>query len=160
VRGLQISAVPDGGPDAAQLRDIARSIVPFGQRIQLLIPLDVLVKARPLLATLSTENVINHMGAPGPVTSTHPHASTLPRRLDGGRIWLKRRGTYSSSGENAPWSNTGCLAHMFVACRPVLLRCQATTTFWTRLHNGPDPQTLQNVDLDSPTALHSFQRPS
>ncbi len=172
VRGVRVNTVSGGGPDADELRDVARMIAPRGWHLQLFMSMDLLAEAASLLRTLPVDIVIDHMGAPGADAWAHPGAPALLRLLEQGRTWIKLSGGYISSRHDAPWADMGRLARLFAASRPDRL---VWGTNWPHpiRHDRmpgdndildalaywvPDPLTTRRILVDNPSALYGFQQ--
>lgn len=173
VRGVRIQfsgAAGHGLIKREEIAPIAKRIAPLGWHIQFHMPGALLAELEPLILSLPTPIVIDHMGHASSVDQ--PQYKTVRKLLDTGRGWIKVSGMEIDSRVGAPlYSDTAEVAHAYVRANPnrvvwgtnwpvtksdmiVLLNVLASVA-------GSSDQ-LHRILVENPEALYGFdpgQRP-
>lgn len=172
VRGVRVNLVTAGGPPVDHLTRLAEKIAPLGWHTQVYVNGEQLPDLAPLLRSLPTDVVIDHMGQiPAALGLDHRAIGTLRALLDGGRTWVKLCG-YRSSSAGYPFEDVDPLASLLVATAPE--RCVWGTDWPHPSFKGtmpddgelldalmrwaPDARSRQRVLIDNPAALYDFDR--
>lgn len=175
VCGLRVNFVSPqswGVTTPEMLATLTRKVAPLGWHIQVFAHAEQLVAMEPLLATLPTPVVIDHMGRCDPAQgASGPGADVLRRLLDGGNTWVKLSGIYMRSREGAPgYGDTFALGTALVRHAPERLLWGSDWPHTTETPGSVDDadlvdvlfawcgseETLRQVLVDNPARLYGF----
>lgn len=175
VRGLRVNFVSPqswGETTPEMLATLARKAARLGWHIQVFAHPEQLAAMEPLLATLPTPLVIDHMGRADPAEgATGPAFEVLRRLLDGGNTWVKLSGIYMRSREGAPgYADTFPLGEALVRQAPERLVWGSDWPHTTERPGSVDDAdlvdvllawcgsdaTLQRVLVENPRRLYGF----
>jgi len=175
VRGLRVNFVSPqswGETTPEMLATLARKAARLGWHIQVFAHPEQLAAMEPLLATLPTPLVIDHMGRADPAEgATGPAFEVLRRLLDGGNTWVKLSGIYMRSREGAPaYGDTFPLGEALVRQAPERLVWGSDWPHTTERPGSVDDAdlvdvllawcgsdaTLQRVLVENPRRLYGF----
>ena len=123
VRGLRVNFVTPqswGVTTPDMLATLAHKAARLGWHIQVFVHPEQLVALAPLLETLPTPLVVDHMARIDPAEATAGAAfDTLRRLLDRGNTWVKLSGAYMRSRDGAPhYGDVRALGSALVAAAP------------------------------------------
>ena len=175
VCGLRVNFVTPqswGVTTPAMLETLARKAALLGWHIQVFAHPEQLVAMEPLLASLPTPLVIDHLGRMDPADgATGPGFDTVRRLLDGGKSWVKLSGVYMRSREGAPgYGDTHPLGKALMHHAPERLVWGSDWPHTTEKPGSVDDadlvdvllswcgtqETLQRVLVDNPRRLYGF----
>jgi predicted TIM-barrel fold metal-dependent hydrolase len=147
VCGLRVNFVSPqswGETTPRKLETLARKAAPLGWHIQVFAHPEQLVAMEPLLASLPTPLVIDHLGRIAPADGAGgPGFETMRRLLDGGNTWVKLSGIYMRSAEGAPgYGDTFALGQALVRHAPERL---VWGSDWP--HTTEKPGSVDDADL-------------
>jgi predicted TIM-barrel fold metal-dependent hydrolase len=176
VRGLRVNFVSPqswGETTPRMLETLARKAARLGWHIQLFAHPEQLVAMEPLLASLPTPLVIDHMGRVDPADgAAGPGFDVLRRLLDGGNTWIKLSGIYMRSRDGAPgYRDTYPLGEALVRHAPERLVWGSDWPHTTERPGSVDDAdlvdvllawcgsdaTLQRVLVHNPQRLYGFE---
>nr|WP_255428044.1 amidohydrolase family protein [Ramlibacter cellulosilyticus] len=176
VRGLRVNFVSPqswGETTPDMLATLARKAAPLGWHIQVFAHPEQLLAMEPLLASLPTPLVIDHMGRIDPADgAAGPGLAVLRRLLDGGNTWIKLSGIYMRSREGAPgYGDTFAAGEALVRHAPERLVWGSDWPHTTETPGSVDDadlvdvllawcgtgDTLQRVLVDNPRRLYGFE---
>lgn len=177
VRGVRIQFRADGSGlfKRDEIAPIARRIAPYGWHVQFHMPGKLLAELEPVLLSLPTPIVVDHMGHASSVDQ--PQYRTVRKILDTSRGWIKVSGINMDSKVGPPgYTDTAAVAREYIRANPnrvvwgsnwpfpgevpapniaVVLNVLASET--------DSPRQLHNILVENPEALYGFdptQRPS
>lgn len=120
VRGVRIQYFDDpakGLIKPEEIVPVARRIAPLGWHIQFHVPGPLLVQLEPILLSLPTPVVIDHMGHASSVDQ--PQYKTVRKLLDTGRGWIKVSGMEMDSKVGPPlYSDTAAVTRALIRENP------------------------------------------
>jgi predicted TIM-barrel fold metal-dependent hydrolase len=172
MRGVRVNLVTAGGPPVDHLTRVAARIAPLGWHTQVYVNGAQLAELAPLLRSLPTDVVIDHMGQiPTAWGIDHPAVDALCALLDNGRTWVKLCG-YRSSSAGYPFADVDPLAGRLVNAAPE--RC-VWGTDWPHpsfastipddgelldalMRWAPTSTLQQRILVDNPARLYGFAR--
>lgn len=177
VRGvrIQFGARGTGFFKREEIGPIARRIEPLGWHVQFHMPGPLLAELEPVILSLPTPVVIDHMGHASSVDQ--PQYKTVRKLLDTGRGWIKISGMNMDSKVGAPsYSDTAAVARDYVRANPERVVWGSN---WPFPGENPVPDIVVMLNLlpsvagsagqvhrilvENPEALYGFdpaQRPS
>lgn len=175
VCGLRVNFVSPqswGVTTPGMLQALAGKAEGLGWHIQVFAHPEQLLAMEPLLASLPTPLVIDHLGRMDPADGAEgPAFDTLRRLLDGGRTWVKLSGIYMRSREGAPgYADTFALGEALVRHAPERLVWGSDWPHTTEPAGSVDDadlvdvllawcgtdETLHRVLVDNPQRLYGF----
>ena len=175
VCGLRVNFVTPqswGVTTPAMLETLARKAEGLGWHIQVFAHPEQLVAMEPLLASLTTPLVIDHLGRIDPADGASGLAFEAVRRLlDAGRTWVKLSGVYMRSREGAPgYRDTFALGEALVRHAPERLVWGSDWPHTTERPGSVDDadlvdvllawcgtdETMRRVLVDNPKQLYGF----
>lgn len=175
VCGLRVNFVSPqswGTTTPEMLATLARKAQPLGWHIQVFAHAEQLVAMEPLLASLPTPLVIDHLGRIDPADgAAGPAFDTLRRLLDRGNTWVKLSGIYMRSRDGAPgYRDTFAPGQALVRQAPERLVWGSDWPHTTERAGSVDDadlvdvllawcgsdETLQQVLVDNPRRLYGF----
>jgi D-galactarolactone isomerase len=174
VRGVRIQYFGDparGLIKPAEIVPVAKRIAPLGWHIQFHMPGPLLAQLEPVLLSLPTAVVIDHMGHTSSVYQ--PQYTTVRKLLDTGRGWIKVSGMEMDSKVGPPlYSDTAAVTRAFIRENPD--RVVWGTNWPVTKSNQFDllnvlaaaagsPERLHRVLVENPEGLYGFdpeQRPA
>lgn len=175
VCGLRVNFVSPqswGTTTPEMLATLARKAQPLGWHIQVFAHAEQLVAMEPLLASLPTPLVIDHLGRIDPADGAAGAGfDTVRRLLDRGNTWVKLSGVYMRSREGAPdYRDTFALGQALVRQAPERLVWGSDWPHTTERAGSVDDadlvdvllawcgsdETLQQVLVDNPRRLYGF----
>jgi predicted TIM-barrel fold metal-dependent hydrolase len=172
MRGVRVNLVTAGGPPIDHLTRIAARIAPLGWHTQVYVNGAQLPELAPLLRSLPTDVVIDHMGQiPTAWGVDHAAVDTLCALLQNGRTWVKLCG-YRSSSAGYPFADVDPLATRLVNAASE--RC-VWGTDWPHpsfestmpddgelldalMRWAPTSTLQQRILVDNPARLYGFAR--
>lgn len=119
VRGvrIQFGARGTGFFKRDEIGPIARRIEPYGWHVQFHMPGPLLAELEPLILSLPTPIVIDHMGHAS--STDQPQYRTVRKLLDTGRGWIKVSGINMDSKVGAPgYTDTAAVAREYIRANP------------------------------------------
>ncbi len=147
VRGLRVNFVTPqswGETTPEMLATLSRKAHALGWHIQVFVHPEQLVAMEPLLASLPTPLVIDHLGRIDPADGAAGAAyEALRRLLDRGNTWVKLSGIYMRSSRGAPtYGDTDALGR-------ALVRHASERLVWGSdwPHTTEPPGSVDDVDL-------------
>ena len=175
VCGLRVNFVTPqswGVTTPAMLETLARKAEGLGWHIQVFAHPEQLVAMEPLLASLTTPLVIDHLGRIDPADgASGPAFEAVRRLLDAGRTWVKLSGVYMRSREGAPgYRDTFALGEALVRHAPERLVWGSDWPHTTERPGSVDDadlvdvllawcgtdETMRRVLVDNPKQLYGF----
>ena len=118
-RGVRINLLFKGGLQLDALEQIARTIMPLGWHVQLLLDGRDLPELAPRLERLAVDFVVDHMGhMPASLGVSHRGFQTLLRLLRGGKCWVKLSGAYRISSKPLSYDDAVPFARALVETAP------------------------------------------
>jgi predicted TIM-barrel fold metal-dependent hydrolase len=173
VRGLRFNLEYLVGVTVSMMEPLSKRIEPLGWHIQVNATAAQLLAHRPLLASLSSPLVIDHMGQiPQLDGAEHAAFRAVEALLAGGRTWVKLSGPYLASRSGAPvYADAGMVAlrltqlaadrmlwgsdwpHPTQAAdnKPDAARLLDDLTLWI-----PDQSTRHRILVENPAKLYGF----
>jgi predicted TIM-barrel fold metal-dependent hydrolase len=151
---------------------LAHKAARLGWHIQVFAHPDQLVAMEPLLASLPTPLVIDHLGRIDPASAAEPALDTLCRLIDRGNTWVKLSGIYMRSLDGAPgYADTFPLGEALVRHAPERLVWGSDWPHTTERPGSVDDADLVDVLLawcgtdamahriwvDNPRSLYGFE---
>ncbi|WP_116091803.1 amidohydrolase family protein [Sphingomonas crusticola] len=167
VRGVRIQYFDDparGLIRPEEIVPVAKRIAPLGWHIQFHVPGPLLAQLEPVLLSLPTAVVIDHMGHASSVDQ--PQYATVRKLLDTGRGWIKVSGMEMDSKVGPPlYSDTAAVTGAYIRANPD--RVVWGTNWPVTKSNQFDllnalavaagsPKRLHQVLVENPEALYGF----
>ncbi|MBL0424018.1 amidohydrolase family protein [Ramlibacter alkalitolerans] len=176
VCGLRVNFVSPqswGETTPQMLQTLAHKAAGLGWHVQVFAHPQQLVAMEPLLASLPTPLVIDHLGRVDPAEGAGgPALDVLRRLLDRGNTWIKLSGIYMRSREGAPgYGDTFPLGEAFMRHAPERLVWGSDWPHTTEAPGSvddadlvdvllawcPSDDTLQRVLVENPRRLYGFE---
>jgi predicted TIM-barrel fold metal-dependent hydrolase len=172
IRATRFITTAKGGPGLENLNEVARRVAPFGWHIELYVPPAAWPDLLPVIDTLPTSVVFDHMAAmQAGVDPNDPILVSILRKLESGRHWVKLCG-YRASVAGYPYSDVAPLADLLIRHAPE--RC-VWGTDWPHTNItehmpddgelldllfewAPDEAIRRKILTDNPAALYRFGR--
>jgi predicted TIM-barrel fold metal-dependent hydrolase len=157
VRGVRIQFGGNGTGffKREEIPEIAKMIAPLGWHIQFHMPGALLAELEPVILTLPTPIVVDHMAHANDVSQ--PQYKTMRKILDTGRGWIKVSGINMDSKVGAPdYPDTSAVARSYIQAAPERVVWGSNWPFPGE-NPVPDVVVLLNalaVQAQSPAMLH------
>ncbi len=178
VRGVRLNFSHGALHQLHEIEAIARAITPLGWHLQLLMSVEQMSAAIPILNTLTTPLVFDHFARVGPGVAGHPVHSWLLDQMREGKAWVKLSGEYLLTPEGEIGHPAmASIARSFLTANPHRVLWGSNwphPTASAGLHPFPDDteqllclhnwcssfprseQLLHRVLVDNPTQLYGF----
>lgn len=149
IRGVRFRMLDQPELPWEMLEEMAARIAGFGWHIQFQMDGRDLATRAPLLASLASEVVIEHIGKfLEPVGVDHPGFVALLELLDSGRAWVKLSGAYMTSRSGPPrYEDVSVLARALVRHAPERMVWASNWPHPIAAHGGETPDDQQLLAL-------------
>lgn len=167
VRGVRIQFLGAEGSGLFKREDIlpiAKRIAPLGWHIQFHMPGPLLTELEPLILSLPTPIVVDHMAHASSVDQ--PQYKTMRKILDTGRGWIKVSGMEMDSKVGAPlYSDTAAVAAAYIRANPdrvvwgsnwPVTRANMIDLLNVLATVAGSSEQLQRILVENPEALYGF----
>lgn len=176
VRGIRFNLSRPAGAPVELLHSLASRVEPLGWHVQVHAMGDAYPALLPMLQSLPTTVVIDHLGRIPPVGNAreHPAWDAIRRLIDSGRAWVKVSGAYHDTRTGASqYSDTGQVVQAWLSYAP---ERTVWGTDWPHVSAiagekpmpddarlldlavqwMPDPLALQTLFVVNPVRLYGF----
>ena len=177
VRGVRVNFVTEqswGPTTLERLRHTADRVAPLGWHVQVFMTADQIVEASPVLESLPTPLVIDHLGRmPQPLGVAHPGFRAVCRLLEQGRTYVKLSGPAMGTQVGPPsYADNSKVARGYVLAAPDRVVWGSDWPHTTETEKpddadlldllldwAPDEATRLKIFIHNPRDLYGFPQP-